>query len=48
MHDIPIKENGCVNYVDGKNIASFIKIADAIIAQGIFKYMTNATMPKPT
>ena len=30
------KENGTVNYVDGANIAGFVKVADAMLAQGIF------------
>ncbi|WP_237410426.1 NADP-specific glutamate dehydrogenase [Acinetobacter nectaris] len=30
------KENGFVNYVDGANIAGFVKVADAMIAQGVF------------
>ncbi|MCF8999478.1 NADP-specific glutamate dehydrogenase [Acinetobacter nectaris] len=30
------KENGLVNYVDGANIAGFVKVADAMIAQGVF------------
>jgi len=29
------KENGYVNYVDGANIGGFVKVADAMIAQGI-------------
>ncbi|AZN69531.1 NADP-specific glutamate dehydrogenase [Acinetobacter haemolyticus] len=29
------KEDGTVNYVDGANIAGFVKVADAILAQGI-------------
>jgi glutamate dehydrogenase (NADP+) len=28
------QENGKVNYVKGANIAGFIKVADAMIAQG--------------
>ncbi|MFM7810790.1 MAG: hypothetical protein ACKO7M_03370, partial [Acinetobacter junii] len=27
---------GTVNYVDGANIAGFVKVADAILAQGIY------------
>lgn len=30
------KEDGSVNYVDGANIAGFVKVADAILAQGIY------------
>lgn len=30
------KEDGTVNYVDGANIAGFVKVADAILAQGIY------------
>ena len=30
------QEDGTVNYVDGANIAGFVKVADAILAQGIF------------
>ena len=30
------KENGSVNYVDGANIAGFVKVADAMLAQGVF------------
>ncbi len=30
------KEDGSVNYVDGANIAGFVKVADAMLAQGIF------------
>ena len=29
------KENGKVNYVKGANIAGFVKVADAMLAQGI-------------
>ncbi len=29
------KDNGYVNYVDGANIAGFVKVADAMIAQGV-------------
>lgn len=29
------KENGFINYVDGANIGGFVKVADAMIAQGI-------------
>jgi len=28
------KENGFVNYVDGANIGGFVKVADAMLAQG--------------
>ncbi len=28
-------ENGKVNYVKGANIAGFVKVADAMLAQGI-------------
>ena len=30
------QEDGSVNYVDGANIAGFVKVADAILAQGIY------------
>lgn len=30
------QEDGMVNYVDGANIAGFVKVADAILAQGIY------------
>lgn len=30
------KENGTVNYVDGANIAGFVKVAEAMLAQGVF------------
>jgi glutamate dehydrogenase (NADP+) len=29
------EENGRVNYVKGANIAGFVKVADAMLAQGI-------------
>ena len=29
------RENGSINYVDGANIAGFVKVADAMLAQGI-------------
>lgn len=29
------KEDGCVNYVEGANIAGFVKVADAMLAQGV-------------
>lgn len=29
------KENGFINYVDGANVGGFVKVADAMIAQGI-------------
>ena len=29
------KENGFVNYVRGANIAGFVKVADAMLAQGV-------------
>jgi len=28
------KDNGFVNYMDGANIGGFVKVADAMIAQG--------------
>lgn len=31
-----IKEDGSINYVDGANIAGFVKVADAMLAQGIY------------
>ncbi|WP_320159414.1 NADP-specific glutamate dehydrogenase [Acinetobacter sp. S40] len=30
------KDDGSVNYVDGANIAGFVKVADAMLAQGVF------------
>lgn len=30
------KADGSVNYVDGANIAGFVKVADAMLAQGVF------------
>ena len=30
------QEDGTVNYVDGANIAGFVKVADAMLAQGVF------------
>lgn len=30
------QENGTVNYVDGANIAGFVKVADAMLAQGVY------------
>jgi glutamate dehydrogenase (NADP+) len=39
IHDNCVKygteANGYINYVKGANIAGFIKVADAMIAQGI-------------
>ena len=29
------KEDGFINYVDGANIGGFVKVADAMIAQGV-------------
>ncbi len=29
------EENGFVNYVKGANIAGFVKVADAMLAQGV-------------
>jgi glutamate dehydrogenase (NADP+) len=31
-----LKEDGTVNYVNGANIAGFVKVADAMLAQGVF------------
>ncbi len=31
-----MQEDGTVNYVNGANIAGFVKVADAMIAQGVF------------
>lgn len=31
-----IQEDGTVNYVNGANIAGFVKVADAMLAQGVF------------
>ena len=30
------EEDGTVNYVNGANIAGFVKVADAMLAQGVF------------
>jgi glutamate dehydrogenase (NADP+) len=30
------REGGFVNYVDGANIAGFVKVADAMSAQGVY------------
>ncbi|MFW1786426.1 hypothetical protein ACG9XL_18810, partial [Acinetobacter nosocomialis] len=30
------RKDGSVNYVDGANIAGFVKVADAMLAQGVF------------
>jgi glutamate dehydrogenase (NADP+) len=30
------REDGFVNYVDGANIAGFVKVADAMTAQGVY------------
>ena len=30
------REDGSVNYVDGANIAAFVKVADAILSQGVY------------
>ncbi|CAG67992.1 glutamate dehydrogenase, NADP-specific [Acinetobacter baylyi ADP1] len=30
------KQDGSINYVDGANIAGFVKVADAMLAQGIY------------
>lgn len=30
------QEDGTINYVDGANIAGFVKVADAMLAQGVF------------
>jgi len=39
IHDAGVKHgteaDGYINYVKGSNIAGFIKVADAMIAQGI-------------
>jgi len=39
IHDTCVKfgkkDNGYVSYVDGANIAGFVKVADAMIAQGL-------------
>jgi glutamate dehydrogenase (NADP+) len=29
------RADGTVNYVDGANIAAFVKVADAMLAQGV-------------
>jgi len=39
IHDTCVKfgrkDNDCINYVDGANIAGFVKVVDAMIAQGL-------------
>ena len=39
IHDSCVKygkeENGYVDYVKGANIAGFVKVADAMLAQGV-------------
>ena len=38
IHDACIEhgnENGYINYVKGANIAGFVKVADAMLAQGV-------------
>lgn len=35
MYQIWENENGYVDYVRGANIAGFVKVADAMLAQGI-------------
>ena len=30
------RNDGSVNYVDGANIAGFVKVADAMLAQGVW------------
>lgn len=38
IHDTCVeygKENGFVNYVKGANIAGFVKVADAMLEQGV-------------
>jgi glutamate dehydrogenase (NADP+) len=30
------RADGSVNYVDGANIAGFVKVADAMLAQGVY------------
>ena len=29
------REDGSVSYVDGANVAGFVKVADAMLAQGV-------------
>ncbi|PZU24446.1 MAG: glutamate dehydrogenase, partial [Stenotrophomonas sp.] len=31
-----VRADGSVNYVDGANIAGFVKVADAMLAQGLY------------
>ena len=31
------KDDGCINYVDGANIAGFVTVADAMLAQGVIR-----------
>ena len=35
MFEIRKEEDGYINYVKGANIAGFMKVADAMMAQGI-------------
>ena len=30
------RDDGSINYVDGANIAGFVKVADAMLAQGVY------------
>ena len=30
------QEDGFINYVNGANIAGFVKVADAMLAQGVY------------
>ena len=30
------RDNGSINYVDGANIAGFVKVADAMLQQGVY------------
>ena len=39
IHDACVKygrrDNGSISYVDGANIAGFVKVAEAMLAQGV-------------
>ena len=35
MHQVPKDANGNIDYVKGANIAGFVKVADAMIDQGV-------------
>ncbi len=40
------QEDGTVNYVDGANIAGFVKVADAMLSQGELKACISLRLEK--